>query len=373
MSNTCRPTFAEIDLNAIAHNINEIKAKVAPAHVMAVVKANAYGHGAVPVAKMALENGAGYLGVALVEEGIELRDADIPAAILVFGGFFEHQVAAFLEYDLDATVFDLKRAAVLSNAAIKAGKSVGVHVKVDTGMGRMGLAWQDAVGFVQEISELKGLNLVGVYTHFATSDAKDKRFAREQLQRFQSVISGLDAAGVRIPLKHAANSGAILDLPEASLDMVRAGVALYGYYPSTETTESIALKPAMSLKSQVVDVKDISAGGSVSYGLTFEAKEDTQIGVIPVGYADGYNRLLSNQGEVLIRGRRCPVAGRVCMDEIMVNLGLGSGVRVGDEVVLLGPQGGDEITIYEICERLDTIPYEVTCWISQRVPREHTN
>jgi alanine racemase len=356
-------------LAAISHNLREIKKRVAPAQIMAVVKANAYGHGFKEVTKIAIENGATYLGVALVEEGIILRKNKFTIPVLVFGGFFENQIEDFLRYDLDLTVYDRRHTETLNHYAKAAGKKASVQIKVDTGMGRVGVAWQEAAEFVQRIQELKHIEIVGIYTHFATSDEKDKTFAETQLSRFRQVLKSLKENHIQIPLVHAANSGAILDLPNSYFNMVRPGVSMYGYYPSSETTESLTLKPSMSIKSRVISIKDVERGTPVSYGRTFLANNKTKIATVPVGYGDGYNRLLSNRAEVLIRGQRYPVVGRVCMDQIMVEVGRESAVQVGDEVVLLGCQGNEEITIYEICEKLNTIPYEVTCWVSGRVPR----
>ena len=356
-------------MGAIAHNVQAIKRKVAPAQVMAVVKADGYGHGAVPVARTALKAGASFLGVALVEEGIALRENGIKAPILVLGGFFENQVETILEYDLRPTVFDLGRSRALSNAARKRRKPALVHLKVDTGMARLGVDWQSGYAFVDELNQMPGLKLEGVYTHFASSDIAGSPFAQTQVRRFKSFLSGLE--GLRLPplLKHAANSGAIMNLPESYFDLVRPGVSLFGYYPSSDTERSVALQAGLSLRSRVMALRDLGAGDVVSYGSTYRAEKACRIATIPIGYADGFNRLLSNRGEVLIRGRRCQVVGRVCMDQIMVDVGLDTGVTVGDEVVLLGKQASQEISIYEICDKLNTIPYEVTCWISKRVPR----
>jgi len=361
-------TCAEINLNAIAHNLQEIRRKVAPAEIMPVLKADAYGHGLKEVVRVALENDARYLGVARVEEGVQLRK-QTTVQILVFGGFFENQIEACLEHDLELTLFDLERAVALSKQAHAFGNSAKVHIKVDTGMTRVGVHWQDSVDFTRRVSELSNVEIVGIYTHFASADAKDKSFAKMQLQRFQTVLTELKKRNIEIAIKHAANSAAILDLPDSYFDMVRPGVSIYGYYPSCETTESIKLQPAMSFKSRVISVKEVESGEKVSYNSAFETERRTKIATMPVGYADGYNRLLSSQGEVLIRGKRYPVVGQVCMDLIMVDTGLENDIQTGDEVILLGRQGDEEISIYEICEKLNTIPYEFTCMISSRVPR----
>lgn len=366
-----RPTYAEIDLGAIAYNLQQIRAKVAPAGIMAVVKANAYGHGALEVARTALASGATHLAVALVEEGIVLRAAGVSAPILVFGGTVPEQASLFLEHDLIASVYERQGAGALAQAAQRAGKSAWVHVKVDTGMGRVGVAWEEALPFLNWLAGERGLQIDGIYTHFATSDDKDKAFAELQLARFVEVVEGVQAMGLRV-LRHAANSGAILDLPGSYFDLVRPGVMMYGYYPSPQTSRSVPLRPAMTLKSRILYVKRVERGTSISYGRQFIAAQETTIATLPVGYADGYNRLLSNRGEVLIRGRKYPVVGRVCMDQIMVDLGPESDIHPGEEVVLFGRQGDEEVSVYSICEKLQTIPYEVTCWVSARVPRVYT-
>ena len=364
-----RPTRAEINLGAIAFNLQGIRRQVAPAGIMAVVKADAYGHGALQVSRVALEEGASYLAVAVIDEAIALRKAGIEAPLLVFGGFSHEDARLFVDWELDATVFDRQGLALISQAARKRNRPVRVHVKADTGMGRLGVDFREAVPIIEMVRNTEGVELVGLYTHFATSDALDKSYANLQLLRYKSLIDELASKGIRIPLKHTANSGAILDMPGSWFDLVRPGIMMYGHYPSAETTGSVEIHPAMSFKTAVIQVKQIERGQSVSYGRTFIADRLMTIATLPVGYADGYNRLLSNRGEVLIRGRRFPVAGRVCMDLIMAAAGAGDEIRTGDEVVLFGRQGDEEISVASICELLGTIPYEVTCWISKRVPR----
>ncbi len=364
-----RATIAEINLGHLKYNIQEILKKVAPSQVMAVVKANAYGHGAVPVARAALSTGATYLGVALVEEGIELRKNGIEAPVLVFGGAFPEQFDDFLKFDLDITLYTLSLIEQLNNRCLALNKKARLHVKIDTGMGRVGIHWQEAVDLIRKIKTFSHIHLVGIYTHFATSDEQDKTYALQQLTRFNQVVQQLRAERIQIPLIHAANSGAILDLPEAYFNMVRPGMLMYGWYPSPETSQSVQIKPVMSLKTQVLYVKDIASGDSVSYGRRFIAKKATRIVTLPVGYADGYNRLLTNQGQVLIQGKKFPVVGRVCMDLIHADIGDDRKIQAGDEVVLFGQQGNASFSVSDICQLIDTIPYEVCCWISQRVPR----
>jgi alanine racemase len=366
-----RPTIAEVDLSAIEFNIHSIQNRVAPAEIMAVVKANAYGHGAVKIAHTLIKNGVKCLGVASVEEGIELRDAGIDVPILVFSGLSLNQAALYIKSNLEATIFDKSGLAHLTAAAQSARKNVTVHIKIDTGMGRVGVVWQNAVEFVKLVHASKGLNVKGIYTHFANSDHLDKSFALLQLARFNNILQELVRAGIQIPIKHAANSGAILDIPESYFDLVRPGISIYGYYPSASTTESLQLKPAMQLKSHVLFLKDISKGDSISYDRTYIAPQTTRVATIPIGYADGYNRLLSNGGTVLIGGQEFPVIGRITMDLLMVDVGDNSKIKIGDNVVLLGKQGNKEISIQSICNKLDTIPYEIMCSISNRVPRTY--
>jgi len=364
-----RPTYVEIDLSKIAFNINEIKKKVAPAKIMAVVKANAYGHGIVPVSKLALQNGASYLAVALIEEAIELRESGFTEPILVFGGEFEHQINEIIDHNLEISIFSKKFVDYVSRQPSAKNSRIKVHIKIDTGMGRVGIPWQKATDFIRDVKQIKIFEIKGVYTHFASSDEHDKTYANRQLSRFKQVLEELERNDIHIPLRHAANSGAIVDLPEAYFDIVRPGIMMYGYYPSNETSQSVSIKPAMTFKSRVSYIKEVPSGTGISYGIKHITSSPTIIATIPVGYADGYNRLLSNKGQVIINGKKFPVVGRVCMDLIMVNIGTDNSIEIGDEVILFGKQGTMEFGVYEICNIVDTIPYEVCCWISKRVPR----
>ncbi len=368
-----RPTVAEIDLTAIANNIKAICSKVSPAKVMAVVKADAYGHGAVQVAKVALKNGASSLGVSCVEEGIELRKGGITEPILIFSGVSLNHAEMYLQNDLEATLYTKQDLQNLKKTIQRIGKRATVHINIDTGMGRVGINWSEAVPFIEQLMSEENIEIKGLYSHFATSDHMDKSYAYLQLSRFKNVVSALEEKNIHIPCKHIANSGAVLDIPEADFDMVRPGILIYGYFPSLTTFESIKIEPAMTFKTQVLYIKKLGRGESVSYGRIFISDKDTEIATMPVGYADGYNRLLSNKGEVLINGKKFPVVGRVCMDLIMVDLGLDHDVKIGDDVILFGKQNTEEITVRSICEKCNTIPYEVTCWVSGRVPRIYKN
>jgi len=368
-----RTAYAEIDLAALRFNIHGICQKVAPAKVMAVVKANAYGHGAVAVANASLRAGATYLGVARIEEAIELRENGITAPLLVLGGILPEQIDAFLNYNIEITLYSWSMAALVAERYKRLKPAARIHVKIDTGMGRVGVPWQEATALIEKIIQLPQIELVGVCTHFATSDEADKTFARLQLRRFNQVLGQLKRKQITIPFIHAANSGAILDLPATYFNMVRPGIMMYGWYPSGETSESIPIKPVMTFKTKVLYVKNIAAGESVSYGRQFITSKPTRIATLAVGYGDGYNRLLTNQGTVLIRGEKYPVVGRVCMDLIHADIASNQEIQPGDEVVLFGRQGAEEVSVYEICEKLHTIPYEVCCWVARRVPRVYVD
>jgi alanine racemase len=366
-----RPTRAEIDLAAIVANVGLACRLAGPGtQVMAVVKADAYGHGAVPVARVALQAGATWLGVAIPEEAIPLRHAGIGARILVLGPVVPEQGDLVAAHDLDQCVSDLGQAEVLDRAARAHGRLLGLHLKVDTGMGRVGLPPREVRGVAQKIGGLSSVRLVGLMTHFAEAEAEEPDFAREQLARFAETLRDLQAAGIPVPLRHAANSAALLFLPEARLDMVRPGIILYGGHPrGAAHGPEPALQPALRLRTAITQIKDLARGDSVSYGRTFVAPRDLRVATLPVGYADGCGVLLSNRGQVLIRGRRVPILGRVCMDMTMVDVTGVPGVRVGDEAVLIGRDGADEITADEVAEAQGTISYEVLCRIGPRVPR----
>ena len=384
-------TWAEIDLDAIAHNTRELKRHVgAKTELMAVVKANGYGHGAVLVAKTALDNGASRLAVHRVLEGVQLRQAGITAPVLIMGYTLPAQAETIVRWDLIPTVNTPEQAQALSTAALHQGKVLPIHVKVDTGLGRFGLLPEEVVGFVQAISELPGLVLEGIYTHFAISDAADKSYTLQQFEIYLEVVKRLEEAGFTIPIKHAANCAATLDLPETHLDMARCGIALYGLRPSDEVEPTIPLHPAMTLKSRVARVRTLPAGSSISYGCTYTTSEPTRVALVPIGYGDGYRRLISNRGQVLICGQRAPIVGRVCMDQFVVKVSHIPDVQQHDEVVLLGRQGDlgirnekleirdgelkrtplcDEITAEEVAAWAETINYEVTTSILPRVTR----
>ena len=364
-----RPTTAYIDLNALAHNFQEVSRRAQGRKVLAVVKAQAYGHGAISVSKHLLGLGADTLGVALLEEGRELREAGIDAPILVMGAVVPGQAEALVALRLTPVVFTLAMARALSGAARTMKTQVPVHVKIDTGMGRIGIAPEAAPTFIKELQDLEGIMVQGLMTHFAEADLRDKEFASMQMDRFETLLKELDARGAAIPLRHAANSAALLDYHRALFTMVRPGLMLYGYNPLEGKTTGADLLPVLSLVTHIVFLKKVPAGVPISYGRTFVTRRESLIATIPIGYADGYSRGLSNKGEALVRGVRAPIAGRVCMDMCMLDVTGVPGVCEGDEVVLLGKQGDQRITADELAVKTGTIAYEVLCGISSRVPR----
>jgi len=367
-----RPVWAEIDLSAIENNIREIRRLTKPsAKVMAVVKANAYGHGAVEVSKTVLTNGADWLAVALLQEAVELREAGFSVPILILGYTPLEQMELVITNDLRQTIYSLEQAEALSSAAGKAGRKATVHIKVDTGMGRIGfLPKQESIDSIIKIARLPHLEVEGIYTHFAIADAEDKDYTIEQLQYFQWLLDQLAKSGLHISIRHAANSAGLIDLPEAHFDLVRPGLILYGMYPSNEVQKTkLFLRQAMSLKAEVSYVKQVAKGTAISYGCTFVTARHSQIASLPLGYADGYTRLLSNNTDVLIKGKRAPIVGRVCMDQCMIDVTGFADVAMGDEVVLMGRQENEFISAEEIASRIGTINYEVVCMFSSRVPR----
>ncbi len=376
--------WAEIDLKAIAHNIRELRRITNPdSHLMAVVKANAYGHGSVEVARCALENGAYYLGVARIEEAILLRDNDIDAPILIFGYTQPLNYKDILKYNLIQTVCSYNFAETLSSFSLSQNSKIRIHIKIDTGMGRIGILpdclrfcnnngikQESALNEVESIVRLPGINAEGIYTHFSMADSCDKSFTIRQFEIFTEFTGKLESEGIEFKIKHAANSAAIIDMPQTHLDMVRAGISIYGLYPSEEVKkDKISLLPAMSLKAVITHLKDVSYGFKVSYGAEYEATGPTTIITVPVGYADGYSRLLSSRGHMLVHGQRAPVAGRVCMDLTMLDAGNITDLKEGDEVVIFGAQHGAYITVDEIARLLNTINYEIVTSISERVKR----
>lgn len=365
-----RLTWAEVDLEAIAHNLQLVRALVGPEReIMAVVKADAYGHGAVAVARKVLEAGANWLGVALPEEGIALREAGIRCPILVLGPTMPQQARQLLDGDLSVSLYSLEMAMALHTEASRRGVSAKVHVKVDTGMGRLGLEPAQSLELLEKLRSMPRIRIEGLYTHLATADDPDPSFALKQLDRLLEVDRLARERGIRVPFRHAANSAALLTLPESRLDLVRPGIMIYGCDSGFRSRLPVELRPALAWKTLVAHLRELSPGESVSYGRTFVATRPTVIGVLPVGYADGLPRRLSNRGEALVRGRRVSMVGSICMDVTMVDLTHVPGASVGDEVVLIGRQGQESITADHMAQVAGTIPYEILCGLTPRVPR----
>ena len=363
---TERPTWAEVDLAAIGGNIRRIAARLKPGvRVCAVVKADGYGHGAVAVAKAALEAGADMLAVAIVNEAAELRAAGFGCPILVMGPAEACDAARIVDLGLDATVYDLSAAKALSDAAA-ASSFARIHLKVDTGMRRVGCEPGEAASLAAAVTALPAARLAGVFSHFATADADDLGFAREQLGRFMTALAAIEAAGVDPGIRHMANSAAAIRMPEAGPHMVRLGIAMYGQKPSADRAWEVELAPAMSLRTRVSMVKDVAAGESVSYGRRFYTSRRSRIATLPLGYADGWPRALSGRASVLVRGARAPIVGSICMDQCMMDVTDIPGVSRGDEVLLFG---GADLPADEVAAALGTINYEVTCMVGKRVPR----
>ena len=364
-----RPTWIEVDLSAIAHNVNQLCAIIGPeVGLLAVMKADGYGHGGIRVARTALNNGACMIGVACVSEGIALRRAGIDTPILVLGYTPAWQAREALLNDITVTLFTTEVARAFSKAAEELNRRARAHVKVDTGMGRLGLLPHEVVGFLREIGTLPGLEIAGLFTHFSVADS-DPEYTRGQLAQFNEVLEEIHREGFTIPYIHAANSAGLLTLPEARFNLVRAGIALYGLDPSPQAPLPEGFRPALTFKTQVAQVKVLPPGSYVSYGNAYQTRGDERIAVIPVGYADGFRRSPRHWGEVLVKGQRAPIVGRVCMDQAMINVTQIPHVRQGDEVVLIGQQGEEEITVDEVAERLGTINYEVISEILARVSR----
>lgn len=365
-----RPTWVEISLDALRSNIEGFQ-KVLPAGMkqMAVVKADAYGHGAVEVSKEALAAGVDYLGVAFFDEALELRNAGIMAPILVLGYTPPEGVERARE--LDVTIAVYSRDVLEELQAQQHKKKLKIHIKLDTGMGRLGLHTEaDAIPFIEQALTLPNVEVEGLFTHYANADEVDKSYTLEQYRRFERIVSYFTDKGTAFPYIHAGNSAAAIDLPGLTYSMVRLGISMYGLYPSEDVNQTkIELKPVLSLKTGIVHLKTLPPGSGVSYGTIYHTKSEEQIGTLPIGYADGYSRMLSGKAEVLVRGNRVPIVGRICMDQCMINVSEVADVKALDEVVLIGEQDGQRITAEDIARQLGTVNYEVICMISHRVAR----
>ena len=361
-----RDVYAEINLDAIKNNLTKIRRHIQPtAKLCVVVKANAYGHGAIQVSKIAEQVGADFLAVATVEEGLELRRAGFSLPILILGLIPEGAIKISVENHLTMTVCDFNFAKKISQVATEKNILAKVHLKVETGMGRIGIFPDDAVEVAEKISKLPNVELEGIFTHFSDADSIDKTFAEKQLEIFKDTCEKISSRGIKIKIRHIAESAAILEIPNAHLDMVRSGIITYGLYPSNEVQKTIQLQPAMTLKAKIVFIKKISAGTSIGYGREFVAEKNSAIATLPLGYADGYIRAYKNFS-VEVHGKLAPIAGRVCMDQVMIDVTEIPNAKVGDEVILFG---GDLISIDDAAKHLNTINYEVACLVSGRVPR----
>jgi len=381
-----KPNWVEIDLDAIAYNCRQVKKWIGEkTELAAVIKGNAYGHGAVMVAKTALENGATRFAAARVDEAVQVRKAGIEAPILVLGYVPAEEMETVVRWRITPPIMHWHTAEAVSGISSSQGVVTPVHVKVDTGMGRFGLMPDEVVDFVKRLIELPGIRLEGLYTQFAVADEADKTYTYKQWDIYKKVLKDLEEAGIHIPIRHVCNSAATLNFPEMHLEMVRCGMAIYGHYPSPVTNHSVPLRPAMTLKSRVGRIRTLQAGSSISYGRTYTTTRPTTVALLPIGFGDGLSRKLSNKGSVLIRGKRVPIVGRVCMDQCIVDVSAIPDVQQDDEVVLFGRQActepldtaqdrpsrsnGAEITVEEIASLMDSINYVVLKAVTARVPR----
>lgn len=367
-----RPAIVEINLDNLTHNIKNIKKHTSKdTLIMAIVKANGYGHGAVEVSKTFLENGADKLGVSILQEGIELRKAGIKAPILILNYTSTTLYENIVKYNLTQNIYSYREAKELSDVAVSLKKDINIHIKIDTGMARVGFYPDDkSIGDIIKISRLPNIKIEGIFTHFARADEEDKSFTDLQFKRFIDIIEKLEEKGLYIKIKHASNSAALIDIEKYSLNMIRPGIILYGHYPSEEVNrENIHIRPAMTLKSSVSHVKTVEEGSGIGYNHLYITKEKRKIATLPIGYADGYSRRLTGKAQVFINGKRVEVVGKICMDQMMVDVTDLEDVKIGDEVVLFGYEEENHPSAEEVANWLGTINYEVVCMVSRRVPR----
>jgi alanine racemase len=375
-----RATVAEIYLSNLRHNVQALRSLLKPdVQLMAVVKADAYGHGALPCTQAVLDAGASTLGVGIVSEGIELRDQGIQAPIHVLVGIFPDEVDDLIQHNLTTTVYNRSLAETLAQRASHLGKEVGVHIKVDTGMGRLGIAPDQLPELVEFIYGLKNIRIDSIFTHFSSADNEDPSFTQNQIERFQSSLNLLKKAKLNVPLAHCANSAALLQFPESQYDLVRPGICLYGALPApglttvieslTTENKKFSLLPVMQWKTRILSINSLPKGSPVSYGKKFVTQRDSRIATLPVGYADGLERILTNRMQVLVCGHKAPQVGTICMDMSMIDVTDIAEVQEGDEVILFGQQGKESITADEMAAQAGTIPYEILCGVGKRVPR----
>lgn len=373
MDKIMRPVWAEIDLDILANNMRNIKKLAGDKEVMAVVKADAYGHGALDVAPCLLENGASKLAVAMLTEAIELRNNNITAPIMILGYTPIYLGEELIKYNIEQTIYDLNYAKELSNLAIKLNKKAKIHIALDTGMGRIGfLPTDESFNAICEICNLPGLDVIGIFTHFSSSDEKNKEYTQYQFNQIYNFIERLEVNEINIPLKHASNSAAIIDLPNTYLDAVRAGIILYGYYPSDEVKkDNLSIKPALTLKAKISHVKELDSGMYISYNRTFKTSRKSKIATIPIGYADGYIRTLKHEAKVIVNGQLAPIVGNICMDQFMIDVTDIDNVKSGDEVILLGESNEVKFNADDLAKCMNSINYEVLCLLKNRVPRAY--
>lgn len=375
MENSIRPVWAEVDLGRIEHNVKQIKSLCENKKIYGVVKADAYGHGALDIVQVLLKSGVTDLAVALITEALEIIKSGINVPILILGFTPLTFAEDILNNNIEQTVYDLEYAKKLSEIAQEKNKTAKIHIAVDTGMGRIGfLPNEKGMEAVRQISKLPNINIEGIFTHFSTADEADKTYSLEQLAKFNKFVDDLENEGIKINIKHASNSAGIMDLPEAHFNAVRPGIIMYGYYPSNEVIkERLDLKPALTLKTSVVHVKTLPKDMYISYGRKYKTDKERVIATLPIGYADGYTRALSNKGKVIVNGKLASIVGAVCMDQCMIDVTDVGTVNVGDEVMLLGEHGNTRFNADDLAELLDTINYEIICMIGRRVPRVYIN
>ena len=366
-----RPAWAEVNLDNLADNMKEIRRVSKSKDIIAVVKADAYGHGAIDAAQVFLKNGATRLAVAVISEAAELRESGINCPIMILGFTSPYLIDDLLKYDIEQTVYSYEYACEISKAAVKQDKTAKIHIALDTGMGRIGFRPEEkSVDEVYKISKLHNIVIEGLFSHFSSADEEDKSYTHMQIEKFNWFYNELLKRGIKINVRHIANSAAIIDIPEVHFDAVRPGIILYGYYPSKDVSRDIInLKPAMSLKANVVHVKRVPSGECIGYGRKFKTVRESTIATLPIGYADGYTRLLFNKAKVIINGKFAPVVGRICMDQCMVDVTEAGDVKTGDEAILMGSDKSLKFDADDMANLLGTISYEVLCMIGKRVPR----
>lgn len=367
-----RPAWIEVDIKALRKNIRSLKKCTAGnTEFMGVIKADAYGHGVLKVAEVLRDENVKRFAVVIIEEGIQLREEGFTEPVLILGHTLEEDYTKLVQYDLIPIIYQYSQAVKLSDFARKYNKKVKIHIKIDTGMGRLGfMPGEKAINDIKKINNLKGLEIEGISTHLSTADQINGEYSQEQFEKFSKIINDLENEGISIPIKHVANSAATINFPKMHLDMIRPGTSIYGLYPSRDMAKNptVNLYPVMSIKAKLVHIKHVPPGTAVSYGRTFITKRDSVLGVVPMGYVDGIFRLLANKGEVLVKGNRCPIVGNICMDQFIVDLTDVEDVKVGDEVVFLGKQGEERITADEIGSLVGTISIEVVTRLGKRMP-----